>query len=140
MFLYIVEHFILTVSVFVESLFTCGFLCLFKTLLKYQCFQKNSDYCKREFVIEITFAYFKVKSKLNKAFIHPVLPQFWWSIWLNFSWTRLFETVCLQLGEIPKYALILRLLSLHWIQSSWPKGTKLTCIQIPHFLVNSLRY
>lgn len=76
LFLKIVKHFN-PVSVFIESLFTCGFfLLLFQTLLKYQCFQKNSDHCKSEFVIEIKFAYFKVNSKLNRAFIHLALPQF----------------------------------------------------------------
>lgn len=46
---------------------------------KYQCFQKNSEHCKSELVIEIKCAYFRVNSKLNKTFIHLVLPQFWWS-------------------------------------------------------------
>lgn len=95
LFLKIVKHFN-PVSVFIQSLFTCGFfLLLFQTLLKYQCFQKNSDHCRSEFVTEITFAYFKVNSKLNRTFIHLVLPRFWWSFWLTFSCTRSRENIFL---------------------------------------------
>lgn len=78
MFLYIVKHFNPDCLFLLKVYSPVVFLLLFTTLLKYQCFQKTSDHCKNEFVIEIKSAYFKIKSKLNKIFIYLVLPQFWW--------------------------------------------------------------